>query len=406
MNSNKNNNDEFDKKQQIANLIQILATEVASFDTSEHNHGLLSGIAGHLLFLYKAHQWQPDWVDEAVFSQKLEQLQDGLAEQSFELSNGLAGQAWLLEYLNQADKEEYDAELLEDVDQLFADALAHDPWPGEIESVLGLAGYAPYAKRRARFSDQSKLWEVIVKGFESTATRLDNGHITWSQPSNSVYRLNKEALDEPEHNLGLAHGVPGIIAALLPALNIDSLNARVTALLQGSCDWLLAHQNPGHDSFSCFGTCAQGSQHDSRLGWCYGDLTIALTLARVGHAIDRPSYVDKALDIALHSTQRDAESGQVRDAGLCHGFAGLVTIYQLLNQVMPHPELASAMQKWLDYTLAQYDERGIEAMYCFDGRAMSYEKDLGFLMGYSGIGLALLSVLDDDTSWADCLLMA
>ncbi|MBD1583276.1 lanthionine synthetase C family protein [Pseudoalteromonas sp. S16_S37] len=402
--NNKNGN-LLENKEKIEKIVHLLASEVSHLDTSEHNHGLLSGIAGHLLFLYQAHQWNADWVDEAVFTQKLEQLQEGLAEQTFELSYGLAGQAWLLEYLNQADKEDYDAELLEDVDQLFCNALAHDPWPGEIESVLGLAGYSPYAARRALYSDQAELWKVIVRGLGSVASRLDNGHITWSQPSNSVYRLNKEVADEPEYNLGLAHGVPGIIAALLPALAIDELKAQVGELLQGSCDWLLAQQNADTES-SCYGTCVPSEHHDSRLGWCYGDLTIALTLARVGKAIDRPSYVEKALEIALHTTKRDAKAGQINDAGLCHGFAGMVTIYQLLNQVMPHPELASAMQTWLDYTLEQFEQRGIEAMYCFDGREKKYVVDFGFLMGYSGIGMALLGVLNDDTSWTDCLLMA
>ncbi|CAH9060233.1 hypothetical protein PSECIP111951_02900 [Pseudoalteromonas holothuriae] len=395
-----------EQKEKIEHIIHQLVKSVIDADTTQFHHGLLSGVAGHLLFLYNAHQWNPQWVDETLFSQKLEQLQDRLAEQSFELSNGLAGQAWVLEYLNQAEKDDYDAELLEEVDALFIESLSHDPWPGEIETVMGLSGYSPYAARRARFSDQTQLWTVIVNGLASTATRLDNGHITWSQPSNSVYRLDKEALDEPEYNIGLAHGVPGILAALLPALNIEQLKPQVSELLQGGCDWLLAHQNTNDDAFSCFGTCAQSSQHDSRLGWCYGDLTIALTLARIGHALGRPSYVERALEIALHSTKRDAESGHINDAGLCHGFAGLVTIYQLLNKIMPHPELASTAQTWLDYTLAQYDDRGIEAMYSFNGMDKCYNEDLGLLMGYSGIGLALLAALNDDTSWADCLLMA
>ena len=395
-----------EKQQQIEAIIMQLANEVISLDTSQHNHGLLGGVAGHLLFLFQAHRANSQWVDEAVFAHKLDQLQEGLTEQSFELSNGLAGQAWLLEYLNQADQQQYDAQLLEDVDQLFIQVLSQRPWHGEIESVLGIAGYAPYTARRARYSEQNTLWQAIVSGLESTATHFEDGQISWSQPKESVYRFNQDTPDTPEYNLGLAHGVPGILAALIPALQDDTVSERVKVLLEGGCDWLLAQQQRDNEHDSCFGSCLHTNAHSSRLGWCYGDLTIALTLARVGLAIDRPSYVERALEIALHSTHRDAQSAQINDAGLCHGSAGLITIYQLLDKLMPHPQLAQAAQTWLDYTLAQYEQRGLAALASFNGLTKEYEQDFGFLMGYSGIGLALLGMLSSDPDWTDCLLMA
>ncbi|MBQ4847152.1 lanthionine synthetase C family protein [Pseudoalteromonas sp. MMG005] len=391
----------------IHRIIRELANKVINHTDEVAGNGLLSGLAGHLLFLYNAHRFDPSLLDENKFTDKLELLQEGLAEQSFELSNGLAGQAWVLEYLNQANQDDYDADLLEDVDALFVESLAHNPWLGEIEMVLGLSGYAPYAARRARFTDQTELYTVIVNGLASVSTKLDNGHITWSQPSESVYRFDKDEDSPrgPEYNLGLAHGVPGIIAALLPAVHIPKLKEQVTELLLGGCDWLLEQQNPDKAANACFGSCA-GEGYESRLGWCYGDLTIALTLARVGKAIDRPHYVEQALEIAIHSAQRDAESGHIIDAGLCHGFVGLVTIYQLLNHIMPHPVLSDAMNTWLEYSLKQYDERGIEALYSFNGLDKTHSEDFGFLMGYAGIGIGLISFLDDDVSWSDCLLMS
>ncbi|ALU43601.1 lanthionine synthetase C family protein [Pseudoalteromonas rubra] len=390
----------------INTLLAIITDKVStSVRDADLPHGLLSGLAGQLLFLYKAYEYDASLVDEALFTEKLEALQEGLDQQSFEMSNGLAGQAWLLEYLNQADPENYDPELLEEVDELFRESLDHQPWQGEIEMVLGLSGFAPYASRRAKQSDQTALYGVIVSGLESTATRFDNGHITWSQPQESVYRFNKDEPTEPEYNLGLAHGVPGIIAALLPAVQIPALKERVTTLLLGACDWLLEQQSTDCTSHSCFGSSA-GGEHHSRLGWCYGDLTIAMTLARVGQQLDRPSYVERALEIGLHAAGRDEQSGHITDAGLCHGFYGMAVIYQILNQLMPHPRFVQAMQYWVDYSLRQYTERGVESLYSYNGLDKAYNEDFGFLMGYAGIGLALTSLFDDDTGWVDCLLMA
>ncbi|RJE73449.1 lantibiotic biosynthesis protein [Pseudoalteromonas sp. MSK9-3] len=401
------------KINKITEVIKELTNKIAANCEKEQSNGLLSGLAGQLLFLYNAHRFDPKLVNEDMFSEYLDRLQQGLPDQSFELSNGLAGQAWVLEYFNQANAENYEHDLLDDIDGLFVQALGSLPWNGEIEMVLGLAGYTPYASRRAKFSDQEKLYEVIVDGFERNATELDNEQITWSQPLDSVYRFDKgDDRDNPkestgaEYNLGLAHGVPGILAALLHAVNIPSLRERVTKLLLGGCDWLLEQQNKSIEPHSaCFGCSADGAP-ESRLGWCYGDLTIALTLARVGKAIDRPSYVDKALEIAVHTTTRDDKSGHIIDAGLCHGSVGLVTIYQMLNNIMPHPALEKATHTWLDYSLAKYDEKGMESFYSYNGLSKSHNEDFSFLMGYAGIGLAYIGFLDDDVSWTDCLLLS
>ncbi|KZN57294.1 hypothetical protein N474_08825 [Pseudoalteromonas luteoviolacea CPMOR-2] len=399
------------QRREIAAIISLLAGRVSdNLKSGEEQNGLLSGIAGQLLFLFKAHQFDENIVDEEVFGEKLEELQEQLTDQSFELSNGLAGQAWVLEYFNQADQEDYDPELLNEVDELFTEALNHNPWPGEIEMVLGLCGYAPYASRRAKCSDQHKLYGTIITGLESTATYFDNGHIAWSQPAESVYRFDTDDKEKPEFNLGLAHGVPGMIAALLPAYRIPELKERAEKLLSGACEWLITHQNSasGKDAeHSCYGSCA-GTETHSRLGWCYGDLTIAMILARAGQALDRPSYVDHALEVALHATKRDAENAYINDAGVCHGFVGLALIFNLLNELMPHPKLKARSIYWVEYGLQKFREGGIESLYSYNGVTKEHEEEFGFLMGYSGIGCALISLLnkDDDSSWTECLLMS
>ncbi|MCF2828733.1 MULTISPECIES: lanthionine synthetase C family protein [unclassified Pseudoalteromonas] len=396
---------DIEKKELILAMVEKLAKQVESDLEMLDRNGLLSGLAGHLLFLFRAANFNDAWVDEEKFHLALDKLQNELAEQTPELSSGLAGQAWVLEYFNQYDDEDYDPELLEEIDHFFATALDFTPWTGEIEMVLGLAGYSPYISRRAKRTKQSTLFDRLVTGYESVAVELSDQQIAWSQPKQSVYRFDKEDTESHEFNLGLAHGVPGIIAALLPALQDQKVKLRAQKLVIAGCDWLLEQQSHAEDKKACFGSCA-GDEHHSRLGWCYGDLTIALTLARAGHALDKPRYVEQALEIALFNVDRDATQGHIKDAGLCHGFFGLVTIYQLLNQIMPHPKLQGAALTWLDYGLNQYQERGLEALYSYNGLEKAHQEDHSFLMGYSGIGLALIGVLDDNLDWVDCLLMS
>ena len=108
---------------EIKLMLNVLTKKVSEALTRDINHGLLRGLAGHLLFLYNAHKLDQTLVDEAFFFEKIELLQEHLDVQSFDLSNGLAGQAWVLEYLNQSESSDYDSELLEDVDLLFINGL-------------------------------------------------------------------------------------------------------------------------------------------------------------------------------------------------------------------------------------------------------------------------------------------
>lgn len=392
-------------KDLINQILNKFNQKILYLENQNTNRGLLSGLTGELLFLYQLSQYNSELVDETIFNKKLEFLQTNL---SFsvghpDLSSGLSGQGWFLEYINQAQKAGYDPELCEEIDEILFNVLSIDNWNGEIEMVLGLSGIAMYAGRRQLQYSSKSLFEKIIKHFEDSAIQISENTLSWSQPRHSVYRFNKEEPEAVEYNLGLAHGVPSIIAAILPALKIPSLFDRTKRLLIQSCDWLLEQELNEEDKISCFGTSCNDKQ-GSRLGWCYGDLTIALTLARVGNALEMPSYINRAKQISLHAALRDSEQAMIQDAGLCHGSAGLSLIFQLLNQKLNVPELLAAANKWLDYTLELYQKQNLPGFYRYYNH--SYEEDTSLLMGYAGIGLCLLSALGEDADWADSLLMA
>ncbi|SFC30841.1 lanthionine synthetase C family protein [Pseudoalteromonas denitrificans] len=396
------------ENQELINQVLIQFNQkISSLENTYVNCGLLSGLSGDLLFLYKLSQYNSDLVDESVFNDKLEFLQSQLAMNVDhpDLSNGLSGQGWFLEYVNQAQEDDYDPELCEEIDDILLNVLSVDSWKGEIEMVIGLSGIAMYAGRRQLKSAPEALFEKIINHFENIAIQTSDNTLAWSQPSDSVYRFNKDEVEVPEYNLGLAHGVPSIIAAILPALTIPSLFERTKRLLIQSCDWLLAQELKDKDRISCFGSSCNDDS-GSRLGWCYGDLTIALTLARVGNALEMPSYIDKAKQIGLHAAARDEKEGMINDAGLCHGSAGLALIFQLLNQQLNEEKFLEVANKWLTYSLDLYQNKGMQGFYMYSGLSKSHEEDTGLLMGYGGIGLCLLAALGEDADWADCLLLA
>ncbi len=397
-------------------VIEKITNEISDVILNKKLHpyqcGLLDGLSGDLLFLFLKNKYDTktgisSLISESAINERLNYLQDNLAftKDSLNFGAGLSGQAWLLEYFNQDDPNTYDEELCEEIDQLIHQYLTTDTWHDELEMILGLGGLAIYAARRLRKSPNPLLYCKILSHFESTAYHTDDGLITWIQPKSSVFLYDNENTQNNEINLGLAHGVPGIIAAILPALAIDSLKDKVATLLIKSCNWLLKQELTESDRTSCFATLCNQTQ-GTRLGWCYGDLTIALTLARVGKALNHDVFITKAREICLLSTNKNAEEGMIRDAGLCHGSAGLSLIFQILHKELGDEELLAASHYWLDFTLNLYTVSGLKGLYKFAGETENYEEDTGLLMGYCGIGLSLLSTLGEESDWVDSLLLA
>jgi lantibiotic modifying enzyme len=194
------------------------------------------------------------------------------------------------------------------------------------------------------------------------------------------------------------------VSALLPALDIPSLRPKALKLIVKGCDWLLNHELVEDSSVSKFPSVA-GCQHPSRLGWCYGDLTIALTLARVGKKLDDDRYLSLAEKLAKHSANRKVENAMVDDAGICHGTAGLFLIFHQLNNLIPCSSLQMAAYRWLQEVLEQFELNGKSAFFEYSIPHRCHIESSGLLTGYSGIGLCLLAALGQDTEWSDCLLL-
>ena len=390
----------------VNEIIKKVASTIEASQSSASDLGLLNGLSGKLLFLWQLGLHDDSMVDEKVFAQNLQFLEENLNQiiNHAQLSYGLTGIGWFFEYTNQTQSGEYDAELCLDIDAILQQGLSAPHWRGEIEMVLGLGGYAIYAARRKDLSAQTKFFDRILMFFEQLATFTTNNMVTWNQPPKSVYRLDKESKSAEEYNLGLAHGVPGIIASLLPALNCPQLRKRAENLISNSCNWLLSQQQDPKEYGSYFSTVAS-SNKVSRLAWCYGDLTIALTLYRAGAALNNPSYIDKAIEIGLHSASRNLRSSIVQDAGICHGSAGLYLIFNKLFKASGVAEFEVASLKWLDHTLALFERNGLSGFDKFDSDGF-FVQNLGFLEGYAGIGLCLLSSITGEDNWADCLLLS
>lgn len=391
----------------LENSIQHLCVDLHKVIKTRMNHatpGLFRGTSGQLLYSILLQHKYPDSGIEGYISERWNRLQCQTSTYAsrLELSDGIYGIAWLLEYVNQRQTKGYDPEFCGEIDNLLAKVTSSSHWAGEIEMVTGLAGILVYAARRSLTTNQMPLYCNLIGHYENIATKFGQNQLAWAQPDHSVYRLVRSGSEE--FNLGLAHGVVGILAGLLPAYQYTELRDRVHQLLEGGSDWLIQQQRV--DTQTCYFASFSGDPEISRLGWCYGDLPIALTLARVGQLIGNQDYLVLAKQVALRATERNVEDAFVWDAGLCHGSAGLGLMFQMLHKQLALPELKVASDKWYEYTVRLYEEKGLKGLWKFDGRTKQYEECTGFLEGYAGIGLCLLAWQTGNTDWTDCLLLS
>ena len=389
-----------------AQVLHLLIEKVTA--SSSTSVALLSGRAGQLLFLYQAAQLHTSQIDvnwlSAEISTLIANAKTVLPDCS--MAYGMAGIAWFYQYVLQDQQES--AEENAAVDNLFAQLLSVHKWQGEYEYILGLAGYAPYLARRTHTELGKKNALALIQHFSQLAA-MAGGLANWLTSHGSAFRMNKNSLAQTEINLGLAHGNTGVLAALLTLSSDPAVADSAKPLLSAGCDWLVLQQQDA----GLFGSYFANLSHlrsKSRLGWCYGDLTIALTLARAGRLLQRQTYTDFARMIALHSACRDAVDAQIYDTGLCHGSSGLALIFRLLYRELHDPELLTAAIRWQDFYLQQFQQQGLSALHKWigditPGDRRKREEDVGLLEGYAGIGLSLLCGLGQEPDWVDALLL-
>src|SRR5262249_34331610 len=151
------------------------------------------------------------------------------------------------------------------------------------------------------------------------------------------------------YNLGLAHGVPGVLGLLGRVCATGVARGKARSLLDGAVRWLLDQDGPG--SFPYW--AAPGAAGDTaRLAWGYGDPGVAAALAgAAGRVADRAGDA-AARGLARRAAERPSEESGVKDAGLCHGSAGLAHLFNRMFHATGEPRLAEAARSWFEQTLA------------------------------------------------------
>ncbi len=208
------------------------------------NASLFGGAAGLAIFYTYLALANAGGNADASAMAWLETAIAGTADEKTQLSffRGFPGVAWATTHLQDrifaADEDPNTA-----IDEALATFLAGSPWPNLYDLVDGLVGLGVYALERLPNPCARQLLARIVDRLDATAERTAAG-ITWWTAPEVLFGQQRATCPHGYHNLGLAHGVPGVIALLGRIGQAGIAQAQVAALLAGAVQWLLAHKLP------------------------------------------------------------------------------------------------------------------------------------------------------------------
>jgi lantibiotic biosynthesis protein len=395
--------------------VRAIAAELAELNGSKIDEPSLAGGSAGLALLYSyCGQAEPGDDDEQIAVECLSRAIEAVGAMDLgpSLYGGFTGVAWVIQHLRDRLFEADDEDPNCAIDEALLNYLSRSPWEDDYDLIVGLAGIGVYALERLPSVSAVTCLEKIVERLDETAERSIDG-LTWLTRPDLLPEHQRAVFLNGYYNLGLAHGVPGIIALLGQVCAAGVAIEKARPLLDGAVAWLL-QQRLGNGAESCFPPWVgpDVERDDCRLAWCYGDGGVSAALLLAARCVNEADWEREAIEIARRAATRKPESADVKDAGLCHGAAGLGHIFNRLFQATGEEDFRDAARFWFEHTLDfRRAGEGLGGFLAYhitaDSDELSWEAEPGVLEGAAGIGLALLAASTPiEPAWDRMLLLS
>ena len=347
----------------------------------------------------------------AVSEAALDRAVDAVAAQRMSpgLLQGFPGTAWAIEHLGQNTGAE-DANAA--VDEALIDMLAAPRWSGLYDLVSGLVGVGIYALERLPAASGRRLLELVIGKLGEWSEPASPG-LTWFTKPELIPPTARERVPDGYYNLGLAHGVPGVIALLAYAHRASVARDAAAPLLDGAVEWVLAQALAGDGRATWPYFVGPGiDPRPARLAWCYGDPGVIASLLAAADALERSHWEDAALAALSRAVARPPGASDVQGASLCHGAMGLAHLWNRMWQRTGSEELRASIAYWTRVALdLRTHPDGLAGYSVWDPDSDTEEggdvQGPGLLAGIAGVALALVAAATDlEPAWDAHLLMS
>jgi len=370
-----------------------------------------SGGPGIALFFAYLGRARPQHGHEERADRLLDDAFDAVADRPLgaSLFAGFTGVAWTAEHIAGPDEDSGEEDANAAVDEALVEFLGQSPWREDYDLVGGLAGMAVYAFERLPRPSARRCLELVLDRLAETAERRD-GRATWKTRPEHLIEPTRSEYPAGYYNLGVAHGVPAVVAVVARMAAAGIGGGRTRELLGEATAWVLDQrlESPaGRSLFPAF--VGPGiSPVPARMAWCYGDPGIAAALLAAARAAGDEQLHGEALALARRAAAEPTSRKDVIDPALCHGAAGLAHLFNRIHQSSGDAACADAARRWFARVLDMRTQGTGLAGFRYRTRPRDAElrDDPGLVTGVAGIGLALLAAITAvEPAW-DRLLLA
>lgn len=386
---------------------------------------LYSGPAGiSLLFRHAARvAGQPagDW--SVLAHRELVRAVASTAEQPLAESGLAAGTAGLALVVVDAARTDhrYSDAARSTVDRLVRQVVDGPSWrtddgvrDSDYDVIVGAAGTLSYLGRTLATDDRVEPAVArLVDDLIWLCGRGDGRPHAYIPPRHYPSDDYRHAFPDGYVNMGLAHGLPGVLAALSIARAGGYRRPGLGTLIRELADYVAgAATFDGHGPVWGTGVAvdASGTELPPRPGaaqtaWCYGTPGVAVALLHAATALDDDGLRRRATDAFASVLTRFADRPTIPSATLCHGAAGLLMICAMFAEEGDATAVA-ALPALTGHLLTHCDPELPLGVRDLEQPGVLLDSP-GLLSGAAGVALALWTVgAAADRDWLHALLLA
>jgi len=288
------------------------------------------------------------------------------------------------------------------------------------DTIQGIVGIGAYCLQDAQnpllYESLTSIIETLIK--RCKPIQIGNHQVPgWYVPVKYQFmEQDKELYPQGNFNLGLAHGIPGVLALLSLAYQKGIQLPFQRQTIRTIVKWIKNHSQvkngltiwPDRISFETEIEQKAETNYLYRDAWCYGNPGIIRSLYLAGKALHNTALKKYALSIFKTTFDRPKEEWWLPGPTFCHGISGLLAITNRMAIDTKDPFLDTKVSFLRELLLQFYDSShpfGFQ-----DLEPTNYQKGkegltyislnkAGLLEGASGIGLALLEIGKKGSSW-------
>ncbi len=229
----------------------------------------------------------------------------------------------------------------------------------ELDLISGLVGWIVFSWAAG----------VDAQAERDLVDRLDRTKL------NSLGEKSRMATEKFARNMGIAHGLPGALLVLAQAAAMTGSATYVESCRRIATIILDSRQR---GTVSTYGYTLDETK-ESRVAWCYGDLSVAMSLLRASRLTGDRNMSQAALSLFDAILSRPRRTYGIVDHSICHGTLGLAHCLSKAARWTGRRDLTEHADHWYKVYLET------------EGPLTSHFEDLSFLTGATGAALALLT---------------